>query len=159
MRNHVYDFFTGVREIFAGIFGYFAYKIVPSVLVPCIGVLFGYDNKVTIRALLILVIIDFLTGVAAAYMSGELIRSRGILRSAVKIVVYALLVSAAHLAGQIVPGGVFIEVSVLTFLGLTELISIIENSGKMGFAVPKKMLQKLQEIRGEEEYDNAKTTL
>lgn len=133
-----------------GIGELFFIKLLPSYFIPAYITLFGLESEKIIQALLILVIIDFITGVSSAYTTGEHIKSRTAVRSAFKIAVYGLLVSAGHLTEQITPFSTFLEEAVTTFLALTELISIIENIGKMGFAIPKKLLNQLHKIRDED---------
>ncbi len=133
-----------LKNLATGIGEYFSFKIVPSFIVPAAAFLFGADSYQIMLALLVLTGIDFVTGVSSAKVIGEPIKSRRAVRSAFKVAVYGLLVSAGHLTESIVPGNFFIEEVVMTFLALTELISIIENIGKMGFAIPQKLLNQLQ---------------
>lgn len=143
------DFISITKGVFTGIAEFFTLKLFPSFFVPVYGMLFGFETQKILQALLFLVIIDFITGIASAYVAKEHIRSRSAVRSAFKIAVYGLLISAGHLTEQITPGGTFIEEAVTTFLALTELISIIENIGKMGFAIPRKLLNQLHKFRDE----------
>ncbi len=126
---------------------YFYTKVVPAIIMPAFLLFFGKGNFIIIQALILLVIMDMITGIWSAYVTGEIVTSRRAVRSAYKLVVYGLLVSGSHLAEVILPGQFFLEQVVTSFLGITELISIIENSGKMGFAVPQKLLAKLESFR------------
>jgi toxin secretion/phage lysis holin len=109
---------------------------------------FDPTQEKALIAIAVLIIFDFITGFWSAKVSGEEIKSGKVFRSATKSVIYFLFISAAHIAGVAFP---FIKdisgSTVIAFLALTELISIMENIGKMGFAIPKKMLNKLQDIR------------
>ena len=102
-------------------------------------------------ALTVLITFDLISGIFAAKKSGELIESRKVLKSAIKLAVYGILVSASHLTDVVVSipetwtFSMNIEGIMIAFLAATELISIIENFGKAGFAVPKKLLNRLQE--------------
>jgi phage-related holin len=147
--NSMNEFLGITKGVFIGIADLFSMKIVPTILVPIYGVLFGFDTAKILQALLILVVMDFITGIVSAHAAGEVIKSRSAVRSAFKIAVYGLLVSAGHLTEQITPASTYIEEAVTTFLALTELISIIENVGKMGFAIPKKLLNQLHKFRDE----------
>ncbi len=144
------DFYLVTKGVFTGIQDFFVVKLLPTILVPLYGMLFGFETENILQALLFLVVIDFITGIVSAHVSGEPIKSRSAVRSAFKIAVYGLLVSAGHLTEQITPGGTFIEEAVTTFLALTELISIVENVGKMGFAIPRKLLNQLHKLRDED---------
>lgn len=101
------------------------------------------------KALLVLIIVDFLTAFFAAKKSGEEIKSSKIFRTPLKILIYFMLVSVAHLMEVVSPLLSILDETMMGFLALTELISILENTGRMGFAVPKKLLNKLQELRDE----------
>ena len=116
-------------------------------LVPVYGFLFGEIETQVSLGLVTLIVFDFFTGLAAAKKCGQEIKSAKIFRSAIKLVVYFLFVAAGHLVevtNPIVLG--FVDDTIIGFLAITELISIIENIGNIGFAVPKKLLNKLQEL-------------
>lgn len=136
-----------LKSVFDGVWEFASVKFWSSLLVPLFGVFFGFENPAILQALFLLTAIDFVTGVCSARVAGEQIKSRIAVKSAYKVAVYGLLVSSGHLAEMITPGGTFIEEAVTSFLALTELISIIENVGKMGFAVPNKLLNQLQKLR------------
>lgn len=144
------EFLTITKQVFEGIGRFVSLKLIPSFLLPLFGILFGFDDNVVLRALLILVVFDFITGILAAHISSQPIKSKSAVRSAFKVAVYGLLVSAGHLTDQVTPGSWFIQDAVTSFLALTELISIIENTGKMGYAIPKKLLAKLQSFRDDD---------
>lgn len=110
---------------------------------------FGFDQALenAMVAVLFLIVFDFITGIAAAKISHEVIKSSKIFRSALKIAIYFLLISAGHLGEVAIGANFFIDEFIVVFLAATELISVIENIGKMGFAVPKKILNQLEKIR------------
>lgn len=140
MINHIKGTFQGLGE-------YFTLKLYPSYMLPIAVYLFGADNLFIVKAILALIIMDGITGIFAAYKVGDEIRSSRAVRSAYKLAIYGLLLSASHLAGVVTFDTNFVVIIMSTFLALTELISIIENAGRMGFAIPKKLLNQLQEWR------------
>lgn len=99
------------------------------------------------KALLILIIVDFVTAFFAAKKSGDEIKSSKIFRTPIKILIYFMLVSVAHMMEVVSPVLSILDETMMGFLALTELISILENTGRMGFAVPQKLLNKLHELR------------
>ena len=109
--------------------------------------LFGMNSERILLMVTILVTFDFITGVIASHKSGLSIESRRSLKSVLKLVMYGVLASAAHLTETIIPGTTFINEATIAFLALTELISIIENVGRMGYAVPQRLLNQLGEWR------------
>lgn len=110
---------------------------------------FMFDNLHTssLFAIFMLIIIDFITGISAAKVSGEVISSAKVFRSAIKTVIYFMFISASHLMEMTTPLLSFADELVISFLAVTELISVMENVGKMGFVVPKNLLNKLHEFR------------
>ena len=61
-----------------------------------------------------------------------------------------MLITTARIAEFSLPEVIrYLDDTIIAFLTLTELISIIENTGKMGYAIPKKLLLKLKSIRDE----------
>lgn len=151
--NFLHEITQMVKTILSGVSHAFFSKLIPSLmipLVPSLSFLFGTDNFLAMQALLVLIVIDFITGIFSARKVGEEIKSKKAVKSAFKIGVYSLLVSSAHLAESIMPGSTFLVEAMTSFLALTELISILENAGKMGFAVPKKLLNQLHKLRDED---------
>lgn len=108
---------------------------------------FSFDTlqSQALKALLALLIIDFITGLYASKRSGEEIKSSKIFRTGIKILLYFVMVSAAHLTELAVPALDFmVDETMLGFLALTELVSILENIGRVGFTVPQQLLNKIK---------------
>lgn len=128
-------------------------KMSSTVFITTAGFLFDSLTHDAIIALLILMLFDFITAIIVAYRTGKEIQSAKILRSALKVSVYMLLVSSGHLAEVGVNVDMFplnfIDETIIGFLVMTELISIIENAGKMGYAIPNKLLNKLNQYKDE----------
>lgn len=97
-------------------------------------------------ALFFLIIVDFIFGIIASYKSGIEIKSAKILRTALKTAVYFTMISAAFLAETAGMSFLPLDETVIAFLAATELVSLIENTANMGFAIPKKLLNKLKEF-------------
>lgn len=101
-------------------------------------------------AIFVLIIFDWITGIFAAKKTKETIKSSKILRTPIKIAIYFMLITTARIAEFSLPEVIrYLDDTIIAFLTLTELISIIENTGKMGYAIPKKLLLKLKSIRDE----------
>lgn len=141
------DTLSIVKGLFEGVKDYFSLKFFSSFLLPTFSFLFGMGNQNIVYGLLALIVFDFITGVCAAKHIGHPIQSRNAVKSAYKVAVYGLLISAGHITEVILPGMTYIEQAVTSFLAVTELISIIENAGKLGFAVPQRLLNQLQKWR------------
>lgn len=111
---------------------------------------FFYDKtqQASLLSLFALVLIDFVTGIAAAKYNGDPIRSSEIKHTAIKLTAYFGVIAGAHLAesGLGKPLDVLDE-SVVAFFLLTELTSLLENVGKMGIDTPKGLINKLLDYK------------
>lgn len=123
-------------------------KMFTGFAIAALSFMFDFVYKDALIAIFILLIFDFAIGLGAVKKNGEPIQSAKIFRSAIKVVVYFLLISAGRLA-EIGTQSLFpiIDEVVMGFLAVTELISILENAGKLGYAIPQKLLNRLNEYR------------
>ncbi len=143
----IYEIVNYIIMAIRSMFEYFSIKFVCGILYLMYSFAFDVNHSKAIVAVLILIIFDFITGISAAKISGEEIKSSKVLRSAVKTFIYLLLISGGHLF-EVASGYIsFVDDMIIAFLAITELISLIENAGKMGFAVPKELLNKLKKYR------------
>lgn len=109
--------------------------------------LIGGQNFNAGLAIIVLVSIDLVTALMAEYKQGLPIESRKALKSTTKLVVYGLFLSAIHLTEVILPGTTFLDEAALSFLAITEAISVMENIGRMGYPIPLKILNRLNELK------------
>lgn len=124
-------------------------KAIGTALLIAYKFLFDVTQTVPMGSIVVLVIFDSITGMAAAFKTGEPIESRKALRTVIKLVVYSIFISAAYLTGTNLVAFPMLEQIVMGFIALTELISIMENIGKMGYAIPQKLLNQLESLRDE----------
>lgn len=143
-------FAGNLGEVFHSLSDFFAVKILSSWAMIIAFYLVGADHIPLVGALTVLVAIDFATGVYAAYKTGEQIESRRMIKTAIKWTLYMLMLSAAHLTEELVQFHAYLADVTLAFLGATELISILENVGKTGVAIPQRLLNKLEKYRDEQ---------
>lgn len=126
------------------------FKLLVGLVLGIISFLYDKIYIDAMVAILLLIIFDFITGIAAQKKNGHPILSTKVFRTCKKIVVYFLLISAGYLAEtatqRILP---ILDETVMAFLGVTELISILENVGKMGYAIPQKLLNQLNKFKDE----------
>lgn len=152
-----------LRETLVSIFSYGTYKMVLSFLFTVFGLLVGVDNYDILLGLGILILLDFITGVMASVRQGQAITSVRAIKTVTKTVVFLILFSAAHQTGLIIPGMYdFITTGVISFLALTEFISVAENIAKMGYSIPRKILNQVtSEIQASScnEYGNDKNRI
>jgi len=111
-------------------------------------------QQVSLIALFVLIIIDFAFGVTAARKTGDAVRSSKLVRTALKIAVYFSLIAAARVTEHAIPALGFLDETVTGFLAATELLSIVENAGRLGYAVPRKLTDALGDYIGEKNREN-----
>ena len=88
-----------------------------------------------------------ITGIMASVRDGDSIQSRKFLKTAIKIFVYLLMISAGHLAENLFGFDFKADEVITAVLGVTELISILENASRMGYAIPRKLLNQLKDFK------------
>ncbi|WP_366296548.1 phage holin family protein [Paenibacillus sp. AN1007] len=97
--------------------------------------------------LLVFVVLDYLTGVAASWMSGELKSKIGLIGIARKVFIFAM-VAVGHLVDGILGDGHLFRDTVAFFYIANELLSITENGGKMGAPIPAVIRQAIEVLKG-----------
>lgn len=108
--------------------------------------------------LLVFVILDYLTGIAVAGMTGKLESNIGLFGIARKVFIFAM-VSVAHLVDGVLGDGHLFRDAVAFFYIANELLSIIENGGKLGAPIPPVIRQAIQVLKGKAGEDALTTSL
>lgn len=111
-----------------------------------------------LEALVWAMVIDYLTGVIAAYINPRLmLDSRTGFRGICKKILILLLVSLAHFVDNATGQQIVYTVVIWFFLG-NEGLSILENAAKAGVPIPDRLRQTLQQLSAEkaERKDNIK---
>lgn len=111
-----------------------------------IGILGGYD--IALKSLIIVMIVDYLTGVCSAIYNKELsskIGFKGILKKFSYLGVVALAVVMDNLTGQT---GI-IRTLVIYFFVANDGLSIVENLAEMNIKLPKKLIDALKQLKKE----------
>ena len=113
-------------------------------LTTCIYLLGGMD--IALKSLLIIICIDYLTGVLSAIYNKKLnskIGFKGILKKFSYFCIIALSVIIDEVLGQT---GV-IRSLVIYFFVANDGISILENVGEMGIPLPQKLIEVLEQLK------------
>lgn len=110
----------------------------------------------TIGALLVLMVLDYLTGLMAAFISPELkLNSTRGLKGICKKIMILLLVVLGHEVEQATGVPAVQSVVVWFFIG-NEGLSIIENAAKAGVPVPEKLQNTLEQLSAEKKGETKK---
>lgn len=133
-----------IVQVFEKIFRGFEFKIITGIFISALTFLYDGVYKDAMLAIVILVIFDLLTRLAAEKKLGQPIKSQKVFRTPVKFLVYFLMISAARMA-EVATNNVLpiLDETMMGFLGATEFVSTLENIGHMGYAVPQKLLNQL----------------
>jgi phage-related holin len=137
------DYIEYIINIFVSLKNCFDLKILFSYFIIGFSFLFSVEKWEILAGLLVLIVFDYISALFAVKASGELIESRKSVCSAFKTFVYCILISASHLTDKalgITNWILTLEYATYAFLSATELISILENFGKLGYPTPKKLL-------------------
>lgn len=100
------------------------------------GFLLGHDNINILWILLLLIMIDWVTGILAAIKNEVPVQSRRLASTAYKFIVYFSLIVTAKLCGDAL-GFDKIEKLVIVFYVAVEAYSIVENAEKLGVPIPE----------------------
>jgi toxin secretion/phage lysis holin len=124
-------------------YGKAGFALVGGLLVGLMG---GWD--VALQVLVLFVVLDYITGVAAAFVQKKLDSSVGfcgILKKVGIFVVVALGASLDSLTGQAVMRSL-----VIFFYIANEGLSVLENLGRAGVAIPVPLKDALERLRDKE---------
>ncbi|OPG98998.1 holin [Chryseobacterium mucoviscidosis] len=97
--------------------------------------------------LLVFIILDYVTGVAAAGATGELKSKIGMIGIARKVFIFAM-VAVGHLVDGILGDGHLFRDTVAYFYIANELLSLIENGGRLGAPIPPVIKQAVEVLKG-----------
>lgn len=107
----------------------------------------GYDNL--FRALLIMMALDYITGVAKGFKNKNANSNRAYRGLKKKLIVLIIIVAAAQM--DMILQGVGIRTLVLMFYVATEFLSILENAAILGIPIPEKLKIALEQCRDNQE--------
>ena len=118
--------------------------IASVILTTTVYLLGGFD--VALQSLLIVIVIDYLTGIASAIYNKNLsskIGLKGILKKFCYLLVVAFSVVIDNLLGQ----SGLIRSLVIYFFVANDGLSIIENMAEMNVKLPEKLIDALEQIK------------
>ena len=121
------EFWTTIQVIFTGVGGWLGYF-----LGGCDGLLY---------ALVLFVVVDYITGVMCAAADHKLSSEVGFKGICRKVLIF-LLVGIGHvLDAQIIGTGSVLRTAVIFFYLSNEGVSLLENAGHLGLPIPEKLIR------------------
>lgn len=108
-------------------------------------------------ALILLVCLDYVTGVCVAVREKKLSSKIGAKGIAKKIMIFAMVGVSVIVDGLLIGGGLSLSSATILFYCANELISICENAAKIGLPLPKKLTDCLKNFRKDLQQDGSKT--
>lgn len=125
------------------------YKSFISGFIGIMGFLIG-DFDGLFKALLVLIIADYITGVIVAVVHKKLSSEIGAKGIAKKILMLIIVAVANVLDVQIIGGGATLRNITIIFYAANEVISLLENTGALGVPYPKKLMDVLQQLKNKD---------
>jgi len=120
-------------------------------IAKCLGALgillfqFSYGTigfKIVV-AVILLIIIDTITGVIGAYKQNEQISSKRFFDSIVKLLLFPMIIAAASVTETAIGTQILVLPQIVAgYLAVHEFLSIIENFGRIGYKIPQRILNK-----------------
>ncbi|MBR1602167.1 MAG: phage holin family protein [Synergistaceae bacterium] len=101
-----------------------------------------------LRALIVFTIVDYISGVIAAYVQKELSSAVGFKGILKKIMLFALVGVVNVLDREFLGNSDALRTAVVCFYLANEGVSILENAVKIGLPVPDILKEKLQQLHG-----------
>lgn len=122
--------------------------ITDILLTGIVYLLGGID--VALKSLIIMMVIDYITGVLSAIYNKKLNSKVG-LKGIIKKFCYLIIVAVSVIVDHIVGETGTIRTLVIYFFVANDGISIIENMAKINIPLPKKLVDTLEQLRKESE--------
>lgn len=130
------EFWNMIQVVIAGLGGW-------------IGYFLGEINGL-VMALILFVVIDYITGVMVAIAKKKLSSQIGFKGIFKKIVIFMLVGMANILDTHVLKTGYVLKAAVLFFYLSNEGISILENSAHLGLPIPEKLKNVLEQLHKKE---------
>lgn len=135
------------RDLFSGSV---PLKLIFGLLMGAISVLINQNMYQVYLAVFLLVVLDSISGLAVVWVvPGARLESKKLTKTVIKFMMYGIAFVATNQA-EIATNNVlpFIDETVLGYIAITELISVLENLERLGMKVPRQLLNKLSAYRG-----------
>ena len=126
------------------------FKNIMAGICTILSFLFG-DMEGLMVALIALIILDYISGVIAAAVEKRLSSEVGAKGIAKKIFMLLIVALANIVDINVIGDGHVLKTVTVVFYICNECISLIENAGRIGVPVPKKLLDVLEQLRDKDD--------
>ena len=126
------------------------FKSIMAGICTVLSFLFG-DMEGLMVALIALIILDYISGVIAAAVEKRLSSEVGAKGIAKKIFMLLIVALANIVDINVIGDGHVLKTVTVVFYICNECISLIENAGRIGVPVPKKLLDVLEQLRDKDD--------
>ena len=126
------------------------FKNILAGICTVLSFLFG-DMEGLMVALVALIILDYISGVIAAAVEKRLSSEVGAKGIAKKIFMLLIAALANIVDINVIGDGHVLKTVTVVFYICNECISLIENAGRIGVPVPKKLLDVLEQLRDKDD--------
>lgn len=126
------------------------FKNIMAAICTLLSFLFG-DMEGLMVALIALIILDYISGVIAAAVEKRLSSEVGAKGIAKKIFMLLIVALANIVDTSVIGDGHVLKTVTVVFYICNECISLIENAGRIGVPVPKKLLDVLEQLKNKDE--------
>ena len=126
------------------------FKNIMAGICTVLSFLFG-DMEGLMIALIALIILDYISGVIAAAVEKRLSSEVGAKGIAKKIFMLLIVALANIVDINVIGDGHVLKTVTVVFYICNECISLIENAGRIGVPVPKKLLDVLEQLRDKDD--------
>ena len=126
------------------------FKNIMAGICTVLSFLFG-DMEGLMVALIALIILDYISGVIAAAVEKRLYSEVGAKGIAKKIFMLLIVALANIVDINVIGDGHVLKTVTVVFYICNECISLIENAGRIGVPVPKKLLDVLEQLRDKDD--------
>lgn len=147
-KQNIYDSISIVREVCTS----FVLKCFLSIFYALFTFGFSRANYIGMLGVFLLMGFHWSTGIMRAFKDGEIIRPSRWWKMFLRGVIYTILIASAHITevsvfhfGEIF----FLDEMVIGFLAFTEFASVVQNCARMGFSLPKRLLNRINDMEEE----------
>lgn len=119
-------------------------SILSAVATTLLFILGGWD--IALQSLIIIMIIDYLTGISKSYVAKKLNSNKGF-KGIVKKLAMLGIVAIAVIIDRLIGDTGLIRTFIIYYLVANEGLSIIENLGEMDIIVPEFLKNKLEQLK------------